>query len=572
MPAPNRARIIGTRHMAAAGHYLAAQTAFQILEAGGNAIDAGVAGGITLGIVQSEYVGFAGVAPIMIYLSASREVVTLSGLGTWPKATSLEVFQKDYGGSIPAGALRTVIPAAPDAWITALEKYGTMRFADVSAAAIRFARDGFPAPSLMCEIITKMQDKYRRWPSNAEIYLPNDQPPKPGELFVQRDLADTMQYMVDEEAAARGGREAGLAAARNAFYRGDIAQKIVRYHKENGGWLSTDDLAEFKIGIEPPVKARFDDIEVYSCGPWCQGPVLSQTLNLLNGVDLKGLGHNSPAYIHRIVESMKLAYADRHHYYGDPRFVQVPLEALLSDEYTAHRRRMINPDAAFPGMPPSGEYEKLGLSGTADLPQGTADKIEEALDTSFICTVDRYGNLFSATPSDGSAEGPVIPGLGIVPSTRGAQSWTDPSVPACLAPGKRPRLTPNPAIAVQAGRRFMPFGSPGNDVQPQAMLQVLFNIFVFGMTPQLAIEAPRFATFSYPRSSEPHAYSPGLLQMESRIPKATCDALRALGHDVKRWPHWDWLAGAVCTIVYDTETGMMEGGSDPRRPTGVAGW
>ncbi len=572
MPAPNRARIIGTRHMAAAGHYLAAQTAFQILEAGGNAVDAGVAGGIALGIVQSEYVNFAGVAPIMIYLEESREVVTISGLGNWPKAASLAVFQEDYGGSIPSGVLRTVIPAAPDAWITALEKYGTMRFVDVSAAAIRFARDGFPAPSLMCEIITKMQDKYRRWPSNADIYLPGDRPPKPGERFVQSDLADTMQYMVDEEAAAKGGREAGLAAARDAFYRGDIARKIVRYHQENGGWLGTDDLAEFRVGIEPPIKARFNDIEVYSCGPWCQGPVLSQTLNLLNGADLKGLGHNSPAYIHRIVESLKLAYADRHHYYGDPRFVQVPMDALLSDEYTEHRRRMINPHAASPGMPPAGKYEKLGLSGMAQLPQGTVEKIEEDLDTSFICTVDRYGNLFSATPSDGSAEGPVIAGLGIVPSSRGVQSWTDPSVPACLAPGKRPRLTPNPAIAVQAGRRFMPFGSPGNDVQPQAMLQVLFNIFVFGMPPQLAVEAPRFATFSYPRSSEPHSYSPGLLQMESRIPKTACDDLRALGHDVRAWPHWDWLAGAVCAIVYDADTGMMEGGSDPRRPTGVAGW
>jgi gamma-glutamyltranspeptidase/glutathione hydrolase len=558
--------------MAAAGHYLAAQTAFQILEAGGNAIDAGVAGGIALGVVQSEYVNFAGVAPIMIYLADRKEIITISGLGVWPKATSLEFFRKSHNHNIPAGVSRTVVPAAPDAWITALEKYGTMRFGDVAAAAIRFAKDGFPAPALMCEIITKLESKYRRWPSNAEIYLPKDRPPEPGELFIQSDLAATIQFMADEEAAARGGRGAGLAAARDAFYKGDVAHRIVNYHKENGGWICLEDLSEFRVGIEPPVKARFRDIEVYSCGPWCQGPVLSQTLNLIDGMDFENLGHNSPAYIHRLVEAFKLAYADRHHYYGDPRFVRVPMDGLLSRDYTEHRRRLINPDAACPGMPPAGTPEELGLPNRAGIPEGTTEKIEEALDTSYICVVDRQGNLFSATPSDGSAEGPVIPGLGIVPSTRGAQSWTDPSVPACLEPGKRPRLTPNPAIAIQAGRRFIPFGSPGNDVQPQAMLQVLLNIFVFGMTPQEAVEASRFATFSYPRSSEPHSYSPGLLRMENRVPEETFHALRALGHDAKSWPSWDWLAGAVCAIVFDAETHMMEGGSDPRRPTGIAGW
>ena len=572
MPAPNRARIIGTRHMAAAGQYLAAQAAFQILEAGGNAVDAGVAGGIALGVVQSEYVNFAGVAPIMIYLAETRKTITISGLGAWPKAASLGTFQSDYNGSIPSGILRTVVPAAPDAWITALEKFGTMSFGDVASAAIRFAHDGFPTPSLMCEIITKMEEKYRRWPSNADIYLPNNRPPEPGELFIQRDLAATIQFMADEETAARGDRKAGLAAARDAFYKGDIAQKIVNYHKENGGWLTKEDLSEFRVGIEPPVKARFRDIEVYSCGPWCQGPLLSQSLNLIDGMDLENLGHNSPAYIHNLVEALKLAYADRHQYYGDPRFVDVPLDSLLSKEYTEHRRRQIDPDTAYPGMPPPGKPETPNQKEHAGIPEETSGKIDDALDTSFICVVDRYGNLFSATPSDGSAEGPVIPGLGVAPSSRGAQSWTDPSVPACLAPGKRPRLTPNPAIAIQSGRRFMPFGSPGNDVQPQAMLQVLLNIFVFGMTPQVAVEAPRFATFSYPRSSEPHSYSPGLLHLESRIPEETFKALRALGHDAKPWPNWDWLAGAVCAIVFDSETHMMEGGSDPRRPTGIAGW
>ena len=253
---PTRARIIGTRHMAAAGHYLAAQAAFQILEAGGNAIDAGVCGGIALGVLQSEYVGFGGVAPIMIRPAATGEVITISGLGTWPRAASLETFHRDHGGRIPPGILRSLVPAAPDAWITALERWGTMTFGDVAAAAKRFASDGFPMPVLTSRIITKAEDNYRRWPENEKIYLPGGKPPQPGDLFVQSDLGRSIQYMIDQEAAAPGDRMAGLQAARDAFYRGDIAQTIVRHQAENGGWLSAEDLAEFKVGIEAPLRVR----------------------------------------------------------------------------------------------------------------------------------------------------------------------------------------------------------------------------------------------------------------------------------------------------------------------------
>lgn len=571
--APHRARIIGTRHMAVAGHYLAAQAAFQVLEAGGNAIDAGVAGGIALGVVQCEYVGFGGVAPIMIRLAGSGEVVTLTGLGHWPRLASLEALREQHGG-IPTGLLRTVVPAAPDAWITALERYGTMSYAEVAGAALRFARDGFPAPSLMCEIVAKSEDGYRRWPENERIFLPRGRPPRTGERFVQTDLAATIQHLIDEEAAAaaRGGRAAGLAAARNAFYRGDIAAAMVAYHEANGGWLRADDLADFRVQVLPPLRVRHGETEIYACGPWCQGPVLAQTLRLLDGMDLAGLGHNSPQYVHRIVEALKLAYADRHHHVGDPDFVDVPVEAMLADGYIARRRSLIDPAAAAPGMPAPGSATDLGLApGAAPAPTAPADETSQ-IDTSYVCVADAMGNLFSATPSDGSAAGPVIPGLGFAPSSRGSQSWIDPGVPAVMAPGKRPRLTPNPALAIRAGRYEMPIGSPGNDVQCQAIVQVLMNVFEFGMCPMEAIEQPRFATFSYPRSSEPHPYSPGLLNLEGRIPAATGDALAALGHDVRYWPDWDWLAGAVCAIVVDRDTGQMEGSADPRRPGAVAGW
>ncbi len=570
--APHRARMFGNRHMAASGHYLAAQAALQILEGGGNAVDAGVGGGIALGVLQSEYVSFAGVAPIIVRSGKTGDVHTISGVGTWPRAASVEYFRENHGGRIPSGLLRTVVPAAPDAWITALERFGTMSFGEVAGAAARFASDGFPIASLTCAIIEKQADEYRRYNSSASIYLPGGSAPKTGDIFRQTDLGRTIQFMIDEEAPAlkSGGRLKGLQAARDAFYRGDIARTMVRFHEENGGWLSADDLAEFSVDVEPALSVDFAGTRLFFCGPWCQGPLLGQTLTLLDGFDFAGAGHNSPAYIHHLVEALKLAYADRHHFYGDPKFVDVPIEQLLSADYADRRRREIDPETASAGMPPPGLAERRAPDRSA-----TSTPLDDAsqLDTSYICVVDRFGNAFSATPSDASVNSPVVPGLGFVPSTRGSQSWTDPSVPAVLAPGKRPRLTPNPAIAVKPGEWVMPFGSPGNDMQPQAMLQVLLNMVVWGMTPQQAVEQPRFGSASYPRSSEPHSYDPDLLYVENRISPDTISALRAKGHDAKAWPAWEWVSGAVCAIVAQANgSGLIEGASDPRRPTGVAGW
>jgi gamma-glutamyltranspeptidase/glutathione hydrolase len=565
-------RIIGTRHMVASANYLAAQAGFEILEAGGNAIDAGVAGGIALGVLQCEYVHFAGVAPIMIHMAETNETVTLSGLGPWPKLASAAWFREHQAGRILANIKRCVVPAAPDSWITALERYGTMSFGQVAAAAIRFGREGFGLPSISAEIIEGAVDTVKRWPSNAAIYLPNGELPKAGQRFFQTDLANSIQYMADQEAAAsKGGRLAGLAAARAAFYRGDIAQKIVAYHKANDGWLREDDLAEFHVDIETPLSVRFGDVTVMGCRPWCQGPVLLQTLKVLDGIDLKTLGHNTPDYIHTLIEALKLSFADRHAYYGDPKFVDVPIDALLSEAYAAHRRTLIDPTRAYPEMPPAGSAAELGLVAPG-LRVAATEPAEPDPDTSYVCAVDRHGNCFSATPSDGSINGPIIPGTGIAPSSRGMQSWTDPAHPACLAPGKRPRLTPSPAMARRDGHWIMPFGTPGNDVQPQAMLQVFLNMAVFGMTPQMAIEQPRFASASFPSSSDPHSYTPGRMSLERRFSDETAAALDAKGHSVGWWREWEYKAGCVCAIVKDTNTGMLEGGADVRRPGGVRGW
>jgi gamma-glutamyltranspeptidase/glutathione hydrolase len=292
--------------------------------------------------------------------------------------------------------------------------------------------------------------------------------------------------------------------------------------------------------------------------------MLPQTLNLLAGFDLKAMGHNSAAYVHTLVEALKLSFADRHRYYGDPKFVKVPIDVLLSQEYAAERRKLIRADAASPGMPAPGSIP--GFAPGKALPPPTPGQPNPPADTSYVCVVDRDGNAFSATPSDGSSAMPVIPGTGLCPSSRGSQSWTDPDLPAVMAPGKRPRLTPNPALAMKEGRLLMPFGSPGNDIQPQAMTQVFLNIVVFGMEPQAAVEAPRFATYSYPSSSEPHAYHPGRLNLESRFDKSVLDQLAKLGHQVASWEELDWRGGAVCAVRVNRDNGLLEGAADPRRP------
>jgi gamma-glutamyltranspeptidase/glutathione hydrolase len=331
-----------------------------------------------------------------------------------------------------------------------------------------------------------------------------------------------------------------------------------------------EDFAAFRVEIEAPATTRFAGTDVYSCGAWCQGPMLLEMLNIVEGLDLMGLGHNSPAYVHAVTEAMKLAFADRERYFGDPRFVDVPLGALLSKAFAEARRRRIDPRRAAPEMPAPGEVGSFGKAAAAE---GRRAPVEEtALDTSYVGVVDRHGNAFSATPSDSSAASPVIPGTGLCPSSRGYQAWAKPGHPSALAPGKRPRLTPAPMLALGPGRFVMPFGTPGNDAQCQAMLQVFLNLMLFGMDPQSAVEAPRFISFSFPETGEPHNYRPGQLNIEGRFPAETEAALNALGHKVVRWPEMVWRAGGVCLVHADRETGMLSGAADPRRVGYAVGW
>ena len=571
----------GTRHVVSTGHAYASQAAFQILEDGGNAIDAGVCAGLALGILQSDLVSIGGVAPIILYHAKTQEVVTIAGLGWWPRIADVNHFLREHNGAIPKGLMRTVVPAAPDAWITALKRYGTKPFAEVAAAAIRFAREGFPMNPLYHGTVSGHLEDYRAFPAHAELYLRDGEPYAVGENFKQTDAGAALQYMADQEQTALAGgasREAGLEAARLAFYTGDIADKIVQYHKENDGWLRHEDLAEYYSEVAAPEQSSFSDVSVYSCGVWCQGPALLQALNLATRFDLKSMGHNTPDYVHTLTEIIKLVMADREAYYTDPRFVDVPLDALLSKAYAEHRATLFDAETAMPGMPDAGHWAGLGLSAEPPIfkdwqpePRDTGTD-GAALDTTYLCISDSEGNVFSATPSDGSYGGGVVPGLGFVVSGRGSQSWTDADHPCVVAPGKRPRLTPNPALAIQNGKRFVPFGTPGGDVQIQAMMQTFLNLFVFEMGPQAAVEAPRFASYSFPNSFEPHDYHPGLLKLEGRMDSSLGDALTARGHRIEWWPEMIWLAGSICMIDDDRRSGLKRGGADPRRMAYALGW
>jgi gamma-glutamyltranspeptidase/glutathione hydrolase len=555
-----RPTLYGNRQAVSAGHYLAAAAGTEILDAGGNAIDAGCCAGMALAILHPDEVNFAGVAPIIIR-TAEGEVVTIAGLGHWPMSIPPDIFMREHDGKLPYGVLRTVVPAAPDAWITALRDYGTMSFGDVAAAAIEFARNGFSVFQFLASAFEHNAEAFSHWPSSAALFLPNGRPPRLGERFVQTDLASTIQYMVDEEkAAAHGGREAGLEAARAAFYVGDIAERIVAHMEAEGGYLSRDDLANFRSQVGPAIQGRWRDFELFTCGPWCQGPTLIQALLTIEKAGLNGLKQNSADYLHLLTEVIKCVFADREYYYGDPDHVDVPLERLHSEENINEWLKRIDPKRAMPDMPtPNGISKPFHYPASEGLP-------ERDPDTSYLCAVDKLGNAFSATPSDGSWRSPVVPGLGLIPSPRGTQSRPDPNHPNGVGPGRRPRLTPNPAIALRDDGTVVPFGAPGGDAQVQSMLQVFLNIFHFGMDVQAAIDAPRITSHSFPSSFSPFGHYPAVVSLEGRIGEGVRQELENRGHRLDIYPDYTRNSAAVEIIVAEPSPGFIRAGADPRQP------
>lgn len=574
-----RPAIRGRKQMVVSGHNLATQAAMRILDQGGNAIDAGVAAGLCLAVLQSDMVNFAGVAPMMIYLGKTGQTTTIDGLGVWPQKANVAFFQKYHAGLIPDGIHRSIVPGAPYSWITALMQYGTLGFAEVSADALDLAENGFPMHQFMRNSLHELRDKYMKWPSNKAIYLPNGHPPEVDEIFYQKDLAATIRQMgrAEQTAKKNGDRMAGLLAARDAFYKGSIAEKILAYSRENNGLMEAGDLADYSCTEEPPVSVQFRDYTIKSAGPWCQGPVLLQTLNILDSFDLKVMGHNSSTYIHTITEALKIAYADREKFYGDPKFVKVPIAGLLSKEYARKCAARIQASSC-PEMPNFGnpwEFNDSPMPKDFDMSYRTQQPNSaqnDNLDTSYVAVVDKDGNCISAVPSDMSFSGPVIPGTGIVVSTRGSQSFVDEKHASSVAGGKRPRLTPAPFMVFKKDKPWLIIGTPGGDTQCQTILQMFLNVTVFGMEIQAATEQPRFATFSYPNSFAPHDYHPNLLRIEARVGNQVITELLKRGHKVETWPGWAWKAGGVCAILLNDETKTLVAGADPRRESYAQGW
>jgi gamma-glutamyltranspeptidase/glutathione hydrolase len=565
---------LGHHYAVSAGHELAALAAFEVLEGGGNAVDAGVAAILTLGVVYSDQVSIAGVAPMIVHLAETGETWTVAGVGGWPRALDVDAFIDAHDGAIPLGVRRTVVPAAPDACLQALARWGTMRYRDVAARALHYASKGFPRHQVMLDYVRQYADDFRLWPDNVDIWMPGGEVPALGDRLVQADLGATLQYLCDQEQAAGDDRGAGFEAVRDAFYRGDIAARILTHQREHDGLLEAADLESFRCQILPSLSRRVrldgEEVEVHTCGAWCQGPILLEALATVEGLDMQALGHNSDAYLHTVAEAIKLAFADREGYLGDPDFVHVPIEAMLSEAYAVEQRKRIDPRRASPGMPHPGTIRGCDPYVSAVTVDSEAARLPA--DTSIVAVIDAKGNALCSTPSDTSWDTPVVPGTGLAVSSRGAQSWAVRGHPSCLAPGKRPRLTPNPCFARVEGRWIMPFGTPGGDTQVQANLQMLLNHLCFEMPIQEAIEAPRLITHSHPNSFAPHDAQPGRITVEGRIGEDVSDRLAARGHRVDRLEDWThWVAG-LCAVKRDLATGRLEAGADPRRWSRAMGW
>ena len=570
-----RPTVIGRSQAVACGHYLAALASMRILDAGGNAIDAGVTAAMALAVLQPDIVSFAGVAPTLIYLEKEDRVISLAGLGYWPAATDINrLIAAGDGKAVPEGLLRTVMPAAPATHIEALRRYGTISFAQAATAAMELARDGYAIYPFLGNNLNGAQDQYRRWPESARIFLPGGKPPVYGDLFRQEDLGRSIAGMIEAERTARGDRDKKLRAVHDFFYRGPIAAAVADYHAKNDGFVTAADLAGFEVPVEDSISVVYRGYEVHACDVWCQGITMLETLKIIDGMDLGKLGHNSPDYVHTVTEALNLAFGDREAYVGDPKFVKVPTAALLSDAYASRQRARIDSRHAAGKLPAPGNPENKPVTAGSHAPVYAAarGKTGMAPDTIYAAVMDRQGNAYSATLSDTTYDAPVIPGTGMVMSSRGQQSRLTPGHPAQVAPGKRPRLTPSPALAMKDGKPFMCFGTPGGDVQSQSMLQVFLNVTQFGMQVQQAVEAQRFSSASYPNSFAPHDYFPGRLCIEEDMPNGVIEEMRARGHDVQVLPRLPAQNGAVCAVMRDPRTGMKHAGADPRREAYALAW
>jgi len=562
-PESLRPTLIGEHYMISAGHPLVAHAMAEVMEAGGTAIDAGVAGGFASNVVQADMCNLGGIAPIVLRRAGEDTAWAIAGVGAWGRSVTLERFNARFGGDMPLGSGVGVVPGAADAWLTALERFGTWPLERVLARAAGHAAEGWPLDRRTAVALEILGRSFRVWESSRAVYWPEGRPPRTGERLRQPALGRTLARLAD--AAAGRPRTDGIRAARDLFYRGDIARSLAAFVAADGGWLSTEDLAEHAAEVVPATTLDYGGWRVATPSTVTQGPVLLQALGILDRLDARRLDPDGPDYLHAVAEALKLAFAERTAHACDPAFMAMDPAALLAPGRLDALAARVRPDGLA-----AAEAEAAGQPPTAGRPRS---------DTTYFCVVDGDGSAFSAMPSDTLDGAPIVPELGFFCSPRGVQSSTDPDDVNRIAPGKRPRLTPSPALAIETGSadpRVLAFGCPGGDMIVQAMLQAFLNVVDHGMTLQQAVEAPRVATFDFPGSFHPRPRFPGRLDVEARIAPAVRDALAARGHDVVVWPEWEFdaggvgIAGDVAPVADGRRT--LAAGADPRRIHYAWGW
>ena len=591
-----RPEIRGTFGVVATTHWLASSVAMGVLEKGGNAFDAAVAAGFTLQVVEPHLNGPLGEAPILIYSARERQCRMICGQGVAPQAATIARYKGLGLDLIPGtGLLAATVPGAFDGWARLARDWGTRPLAELMEPALGYAENGYPVvPRIRDTIMTVAQLFRTEWTTSAAVYLPNGSPPIPGRLFRNPALAATYRRVLAEMAAEGGDRERQIERARDAWYKGFVAEIIDRFcrtekvldasGRHHGGVLTADDMVRWRAPVEMPLTYDYRGYTVVKGGPWSQGPVLLQQLALLSGFDLDHLDPVGPEFVHLVTECAKLAYADREAWYGDPDFVDVPMATLLSPGYNDARRKLVgerasldlrpgNPDGREPyvlvggmevaqaagiGEPTVGMYDGIGEPTTSEL--GVV-----AGDTCHLDIIDRWGNMVSATPSGGWLQSsPVIPELGFCLGTRLQISWLDERSASSLAPGKRPRSTLSPTLALKDGEPAMAFGTPGGDGQDQWSTQLFLHHVHHGMNLQEAIDCPEFNNAHAPSSFYPRAAEPGALTLEGRFPEQTCNGLAERGHKVRFGDTWSGGRLTACAREETPEGTILKAGANPR--------
>jgi gamma-glutamyltranspeptidase/glutathione hydrolase len=596
-----RPELTGDFGMVAGTHWLASATGMSVLERGGNAFDAAVAAGFVLQVAEPHLNGPGGEVPILLWSETEQRPFTVCGQGVAPAAATIERFT-DLGLDIVPGTglLAATVPGAFGAWMLMLERWGTWSLADVLEPAIAYAERGVPVLERITATISSVERLFiDDWPTSAATWLPHGHAPQPGSRLTNPALAATYRRLVSEAVKASSTREGQITAARDAWYRGFVAEEIARFSagkawrdssgEPHSGLLTGDDLAGWAASVEEPLTFDYHGHTVCKTGPWGQGPVFLQQLALLSGFDLTAMGHLSPDYVHTVIECAKLAFADREAWYGDPAFTDVPVDDLLSEAYNAQRRALVGGDASRELRPgaPGGRAPRLprlphpgtvstapgvsrtrGSAGVGEPTVGRDGRVRG--DTCHVDVVDRHGNMVSATPSGGWLQSsPTIPSLGFCLGTRAQMFWLQDGLPASLRPGARPRTTLSPSFALRDGRPWLAFGTPGGDQQDQWSLNFFLSVVHGGLGLQEAIDAPMFHSEHFPSSFFPRGSRPGVMHIEERADPALVAELRRRGHEVEVLDPWS--IGRLSAVARDTTPpGFLHAAANPRGAQGYA--